>query len=334
MKPALKWLHAIVATSLFGMSAMSHAEVVTKKTVWTEEEAARFLNQNQPASVPSTYNNSIGHATPSEATGYSNSTGYTGSPAGYEQPSVTARAALVMDANTGEVLYSKNTYQALPIASVTKVMTAMVVLDAGLDMNEQIILEKSDFSGANGKNSSSTLRVGDTMTRAEALLFALMKSENPAAVALSRTYPGGKEEFVAAMNQKAINLDMTSSRFYEASGLDVRNIANAQDLAKMVKAAVRYDIISKFSTTANYHFSLGQRQLASINTNRLVRDGAWLIQLSKTGYIRESGRCVVMQMKVNARPTIMVLLGSGEGQARTNDATKLYNWVAQMPQAL
>ena len=183
------------------------------------------------------------------------------------QPSVNARAALVMDAQTGEVLYSKNSSLAVPIASITKVMTAVVTADARLDMSEEITLQQIDFAGAGGKNSSSTLRAGDTMNRAELLLFALMKSENPAAAALARTYPGGRSAFVAAMNAKARQLGMTSTRYAESTGLDPHNVSSARDLGILVSAASQYGLIRQFSTTPTYDFNLGYRVLKSNNTN-------------------------------------------------------------------
>ena len=250
------------------------------------------------------------------------------------QPSVNARAALVMDAQTGEVLYSKNSSLAVPIASITKVMTAVVTADARLDMSEEITLQQIDFAGAGGKNSSSTLRAGDTMNRAELLLFALMKSENPAAAALARTYPGGRSVFVAAMNAKARQLGMTSTRYAESTGLDPHNVSSARDLGILVSAASQYGLIRQFSTTPTYDFNLGYRVLKSNNTNALVRNGGWNINLSKTGYINEAGRCVVMHTTVNSRPAVVVLLGASTSQARTNDATNLLNWVATLPKRI
>ncbi len=250
------------------------------------------------------------------------------------QPSVNARAALVMDAQTGEVLYSKNSSLAVPIASITKVMTAVVTADARLDMSEEITLQQIDFAGASGKNSSSTLRAGDTMNRAELLLFALMKSENPAAAALARTYPGGRSAFVAAMNAKARQLGMTSTRYAESTGLDPHNVSSARDLGILVSAASQYGLIRQFSTTPTYDFNLGYRVLKSNNTNSLVRNGGWNINLSKTGYINEAGRCVVMHTTVNSRPAVVVLLGASTSQARTNDATNLLNWVATLPKRI
>ncbi len=259
---------------------------------------------------------------------FSNSINYS------SQPSVNARAALVMDAQTGEVLYSKNSNMSVPIASITKLMTAVVTADARLNMSEEITLQSIDFAGAGGKNSSSTLRVGDTMNRAEALLFALMKSENPAAAALARTYPGGRPAFIAAMNAKAKQLGMSSTRFAESTGLDPHNISSARDLGILVSAASQYGLIRQFSTTPAYDFNLGYRMLKSNNTNALVRNGGWNINLSKTGYTNEAGRCVVMHTTVNSRPAVVVLLGASSSQARTNDATNLLNWVATLPKRI
>ena len=259
---------------------------------------------------------------------FSNSINYS------SQPSVNARAALVMDAQTGEVLYSKNSNMSVPIASITKLMTAVVTADARLNMSEEITLQSIDFAGAGGKNSSSTLRVGDTMNRAEALLFALMKSENPAAAALARTYPGGRPAFIAAMNAKAKQLGMSSTRFAESTGLDPHNISSARDLGILVSAASQYGLIRQFSTTPAYDFNLGYRVLKSNNTNALVRNGGWNINLSKTGYINEAGRCVVMHTTVNSRPAVVVLLGASSSQARTNDAINLLNWVATLPKRI
>ena len=250
------------------------------------------------------------------------------------QPSVNACVALVMDAQTGEVLYSKNSSLAVPIASITKVMTAVVTADARLDMSEEITLQQIDFAGAGGKNSSSTLRAGDTMNRAELLLFALMKSENPAAAALARTYPGGRPAFIAAMNAKAKQLGMSSTRYAESTGLDPHNVSSARDLGILVSAASQYGMIRQFSTTPAYDFNLGYRVLKSNNTNALVRNGGWNINLSKTGYINEAGRCVVMHTTVNSRPAVVVLLGASSSQARTNDATNLLNWVASLPKRI
>ncbi|XID75983.1 serine hydrolase [Alkanindiges sp. WGS2144] len=241
------------------------------------------------------------------------------------QPEVNAAAALVLDAQTGEVLYSKNTDKALPIASISKLMTAVVTADARLDMAQRIILQPEDFIGP--KQASSTLRSGDEMNRAELLLAALMKSENPAAAALARTYPGGKTAFMAAMNKKARDLGMTSTWFGDPTGLDPRNVASAKDLGILVTTAYQYGLIRQFTTTPHYDFNLGYRVLKSNNTNSLVRDGTWNIGLSKTGFINEAGRCVVMQANINQRPTVVVLLGAKTTAGRTSDANRIFTWL-------
>ncbi|WP_407636771.1 serine hydrolase [Alkanindiges illinoisensis] len=242
------------------------------------------------------------------------------------QPEVSAAAALVLDAQTGEVLYSKNMDKALPIASISKLMTAVVTADARLDMAQRIVLQPEDFNGP--KRASSTLRVGDEMNRAEVLLLALMKSENPAAAALARTYPGGKAAFMAAMNKKARDLGMTSTWFGDPTGLDARNVASAKDLGTLVRTAYQYGLIRQFTTTPHYDFNLPTRVLRSNNTNALVREGNWNIGLSKTGYINEAGRCVVMQANINQRPTVVVLLGASSSAGRTNDANRIFTWLS------
>ncbi|WP_407926552.1 serine hydrolase [Acinetobacter baretiae] len=244
-------------------------------------------------------------------------------------PIVQAGSALVMDAQTGEVLFSKNSSMARPMASITKLMTAVVIADAHLDMSEQISLDPIDFVGP--KQASTKLRIGDQMNRAEVLLMALMKSENPAAAALARTYPGGKVAFISAMNLKAQKLGMHSTRYFESTGLDSRNVSSARDLAILVAEAYKYGVIRQFSSTAHYDFDLGYRMLNASNTNALVRNGGWNINLSKTGFINEAGRCVVMHTTVNSRPAVVVLMGEPSTEARNADATDLLNWLSALP---
>lgn len=337
---------------LLALSSTSFAELVNNNSVspsagsssasisWSANDVSQFLEDDETeispqgsTSVTTTLRGSgsasiTSSTAPQKSVQIRDTFGYS------NQPSVNARAALVMDAQTGEVLYSKNSSLAVPIASITKVMTAVVTADARLDMSEEITLQQIDFAGAGGKNSSSTLRAGDTMNRAELLLFALMKSENPAAAALARTYPGGRSAFVAAMNAKARQLGMTSTRYAESTGLDPHNVSSARDLGILVSAASQYGLIRQFSTTPTYDFNLGYRVLKSNNTNALVRNGGWNINLSKTGYINEAGRCVVMHTTVNSRPAVVVLLGASTSQARTNDATNLLNWVATLPKRI
>lgn len=336
-KKIVSAISLLVASAL--TCSMSFAEVIVQQktspsVAWSDAQVGQFLSNDQPSAQLTTEirrtdtqqsnttinNNTLTSKYPTTATsGYSSA---------YLQPNVNARAAIVMDAQTGEVLFGKNANTALPIASITKVMTAVVTADARLDMSERITLQPIDFAGAGGKNSSSTLRSGDVMNRAELLLAALMKSENPAAAALARTYPGGRSAFIAAMNTKARQLGMNSTRYVESTGLDPNNVASARDLAILVSAASQYGLIRQFSTTPNYDFNLGYRVLKSNNTNALVRNGGWNINLSKTGYINEAGRCVVMEMTVNQRPAVIVLLGASTTEARNNDATSLLTWLS------
>ena len=350
-------MHVLGMSILLALSSTSYAELVVNNSPvasgtngsaslnWSANDASQLMEEDEPLEISPQGSTSVtttlrsgGSATITSSSNpkntvqirdtFSNSSNYS------SQPSVNARAALVMDAQTGEVLYSKNSNMSVPIASITKLMTAVVTADARLNMSEEITLQSIDFAGAGGKNSSSTLRVGDTMNRAEALLFALMKSENPAAAALARTYPGGRPAFIAAMNAKARQLGMTSTRYAESTGLDPHNVSSARDLGILVSAASQYGLIRQFSTTPTYDFNLGYRVLKSNNTNALVRNGGWNINLSKTGYINEAGRCVVMHTTVNSRPAVVVLLGASTSQARTNDATNLLNWVASLPKRI
>lgn len=239
--------------------------------------------------------------------------------------SLNANAALVMDSDTGEVLYGKNVDSVRPIASITKLMTAMVTLDARLPMDEAITLQPEDFVGP--KRASSSLRVYQTYNRAELLLLALMHSENPAAAALARTYNKGWSSFMTNMNGKAKTLGMQTAFFGDPTGLDNRNVASPRDLAKLVKAAYQYEVIRRFTTTAEHEFVNDSGILRSKNTNALVREGRWDIGLSKTGHINEAGHCVVMEASVNRRPTVIVLMDAQSSQVRTGDANRIMDWL-------
>lgn len=337
-------MHVLGLSILMGMSSSSFAEIIVNSTPsesqgsisWTSEDASQFLSHggdalDEPSPQGSTTVTTTLRSTPATTQIPAKKVQILDTQAHANQPSVNARAALVMDAQTGEVLYSKNSNAALPIASITKLMTAVVTSDARLNMNEKITLQQSDFSCSGCKTSSSTLRVGDTMNRAEVLLFALMKSENPAASALARTYPGGRSAFIAAMNKKAKALGMNSTHYMESTGLHPGNVSSARDLGILVNVASQYGVIRQFSTTPRYDFNLGYRVLPSNNTNALVRNGGYNINISKTGFINEAGRCVVMHTTLNNRPVAVVLLGASTSQARTNDAIRLMNWVSSLP---
>ena len=233
--------------------------------------------------------------------------------------------AYVVDQATGEVLFQKNPSAVLPIASITKVMTAMVVLDAGLPLEETLEIGTADFDTEKG--TGSRLRPGTRLTRAELLQLALMASENRAASALGRHYPGGAAAFVEAMNRKAVDLGMADSRFVEPTGLSGRNVSSGRDLARMVRAAHGYALIRQYSTAADLAVDTGPRMTMFRNTNRLLASADWDIGVSKTGYISEAGKCLVMQAHIDGRPTILVLLDARGSAARIGDAQRIRQWL-------
>jgi serine-type D-Ala-D-Ala endopeptidase (penicillin-binding protein 7) len=234
--------------------------------------------------------------------------------------------ALVMDPATNEVLFSKNSDAVLPIASITKLMTALVVLHAGQPLDEELLITQDDVD--THKGSSSRLRVGTRLTRGEMLHLALMSSENRAANALGRHYPGGLKAFVSAMNAKAQLIGMSDSRFADPTGLLSANQSTAHDLALLVRASSTEPLIRELSTARETEVAVGRRQLQYRNSNALVRDPDWDIIVQKTGYISEAGRCVVMQAEMAGRKLIMVLLDSAGSYGRTLDAQRLRSWLA------
>ncbi|MDR2188031.1 MAG: D-alanyl-D-alanine endopeptidase [Azonexus sp.] len=235
-------------------------------------------------------------------------------------------SVLVLDQNSGETIVEKQSDAVQPIASITKLMTAMVVLDAGLDLNEVISIGEEDVDALKG--STSRLPVGTTMTRETALLLALMSSENRAASALGRHYPGGLSAFVEAMNRKAVILGMYRSHFEEPTGLSSNNVSTAHDLARLVSAAAAdYPEIRQYSTTAGAQLELHGRIREFVNTNTLVRSDNWEIGLSKTGFTAEAGRCLVMQAKVAGKPVVIVLLDSNGKMTRVGDANRIKRWM-------
>ena len=233
--------------------------------------------------------------------------------------------ALVVDQDTGQVLFSKNPQAVLPIASITKLMTALVVTEAGLPLDEVLTISQDDVDTEKG--SRSRLTVGTQLTRGDMLLLALMSSENRAAHALGRHYPGGMDSFVAAMNAKAQLLGMTGTRYVEPTGLSSQNRASANDLARLVDAAYAHPIIRELSTSREAQVDIGNRQLQFRSTNGLVRNPEWAIGLQKTGYISEAGRCLVMQAQLAGRKLIMVLLDSAGKYSRIGDAERIRKWL-------
>ncbi|CBL46134.1 Probable D-alanyl-D-alanine carboxypeptidase [gamma proteobacterium HdN1] len=243
------------------------------------------------------------------------------------RPGLQSRAALVMDADTGEILYGKNSNETVPIASITKLMTAIVVLDAGQSMHEILTITNDDVDTL--RHSSSRLRVGTRLPRGEMMHLALMSSENRAASALIRNYPGGLQAGLRAMNAKAAELGMTSSHFYDGTGLNGGNRASLFDLAKMVKAANTYPEIHDYSTSSSAMVSVAgyRNQLRYVNTNPLVNNSGWDIGVTKTGYIREAGKCLVMQARIGATNTVLVLMDSWGAQTRVGDANRVKHWM-------
>lgn len=260
-----------------------------------------------------------------------------------DQPHLSALSVLVLNQNDGQPLYQKNVDMETPIASISKLMTAMVVLDAHLDMNEMLEITQADVDML--RHTSSRLPVGTRLSRSELMHLALIASENRAASALARNYPGGREKFIAAMNRKARSLGMAHTTFEDSSGLSSNNQSTAADLGKMVQAAVRYPVIHEITTTGAYEItSTGmirvrhkhkeswrsvERRVAFHNTNQLVRDENWDIGLSKTGFINEAGHCLVMQAKIAQKPVIIVLLDAYGKYGRINDAKRIKQWLEQ-----
>ena len=241
-------------------------------------------------------------------------------------PDLKSAAAFVVDQTGGRTLYAKNISAVQPIASITKLMTAMVVLDAKLDLNEQIAISEDDVDTL--KHTSSRLQLGTVLSREDILKLALMASENRAASALGRSYPGGRPAFIAAMNQKAMDLGMYRTHFEDTTGLSRENVSSAEDLAKMVTAAYRYPVIQSYTTLTEYTVrSQSGRALAYRNSNGLIRSDDWQIDVSKTGYISEAGRCLVMQARIAATPVVIVLLDSWGKYTRMADANRIKKWV-------
>lgn len=238
-----------------------------------------------------------------------------------------SRSALIADAENGRVLYGKRMYNKRSIASLTKIMTAMVILDARLPLNQRIRITRSDKDRL--KYSRSRLKIGSILRRRDLLYMALAASENRAAHALARTYPGGKRAFVRAMNKKARSLGMRHTRFVDSSGLSSRNKSTARDLAKLVTAAYDYPTIQQMTTSGRGYVKdwRTRRIIRFHNTNRLVRRRSWDINVSKTGYINESGYCLVMHTTIGNRPIVIVLLNSSGKLSKFGDANRIKRWL-------
>jgi D-alanyl-D-alanine endopeptidase (penicillin-binding protein 7) len=248
-----------------------------------------------------------------------------------DELALRSSVALVMDQDTREILLRKNDSAVLPIASITKLMSGVVVSEAKLPMDEMIAITQEDVDTE--KHSSSRLKVGTTLPRGELLHLALMSSENRAAHALGRTYPGGLDKFVEAMNAKAQLLGMKDTHYVEPTGLSSKNQSSAQDLATLVNAAYDDSMLREYTTTPDRIVAIGNRNMQFNNTNRLVKRADWDIGLQKTGYISEAGQCLVMQAKIAGRKLIMVFLDSAGKLSRIADAERVRHWLEKQPQA-
>jgi D-alanyl-D-alanine endopeptidase (penicillin-binding protein 7) len=235
-------------------------------------------------------------------------------------------SAIVVDQETGEFLLQKKAAAVLPIASITKLMTAMVVLDAGIDLEESLIIEQGDMFGLR-RRARSLLPMGTELTRRDALLITLMASDNRCARALGRTFPGGLDACIAAMNAKALSLGLLETYFEDSTGLSSGNVSSARDLVRLVDTAYQYTLIREFTTCKKASILSGRRILEFHNTNRLVQNPHWQIGLSKTGFIGASGRCLVMQAHVAQRSLIIVLLDSYGKLTRIGDANRIKYWL-------
>ena len=234
-------------------------------------------------------------------------------------------AVMIFDPAVRKVLFQKNANVIMPIASVTKLMTALVVIRSGQDMNAMLTVTAADVDRI--KYSSSRLRVGTRLTRSTMLHIALMSSENRAASALARHYPGGTAQFVRAMNARARALGMSNTRFVEPTGLSSSNVSTSADLAKLVMAAQGEALIRKYSTDADHTISQGRLKTVYRNSNRLIAGGRWHIGMQKTGYISEAGRCMVLHAKVKGRAVVMIFLDAHGKFARARDANQVRAWL-------
>lgn len=240
-------------------------------------------------------------------------------------PDVRSRSVLVWDRETGSELFAREADQAVPIASITKLMTSLVVLDAKQPMDEPLEVTAADR--IHGRGAASRIPVGAVLTRSDLMRLALMSSENRAAHVLGRNYPGGEAAFLRAMNAKAAQLGMTRTRFVDASGLSSSNVASARDVARLVMAASQYPQIREFSTAERHAVKLGRHQVEFRNTDSLVRDTGWDVTVQKTGYITEAGKCLALQARILGRDVVIVLLNSWGKYTRVADARRIRQWM-------
>jgi D-alanyl-D-alanine endopeptidase (penicillin-binding protein 7) len=246
-----------------------------------------------------------------------------------KEPEVRSEAALVMNRDDSSVIYARKADLVAPIASITKLMTALVILDGKQPLDERLEVNVEDR--IRGRGAASRIPIGAQLTRADLLRLALMSSENRAAHVLGRNYPGGERAFVRTMNLKAKALGMTRSRFVDPAGLSGENVASSKDLARLIIAASRSRLIGEYSTTTRYTVQVGRKMLEFHNTNLLVRDPAWDIAVQKTGFINEAGQCLALQARIGGRDVVIVLLNSFGKYTRVADARRIRQWMEKRP---
>lgn len=246
-------------------------------------------------------------------------------------PLLQSSGVMVLDATTGQTLFAKNEHHVQSIASITKLMTAMVVLDSGLPLDEAIEITSEDVDTV--KNTTSRIPFGSVFRRGDLIRISLVASDNRAASALGRSYPGGLPAFIEAMNARATAMGLNQTHFVDSSGLAPGNVSSPADLARLVAEAYGYPVIREYSTTPALDVKLPDtgRKLAFVNTNALVREGSWNIGVSKTGFIRESGMCLVMQAVIANTPVVIVLLDSWGRLTRVGDANRIKRWLEKNP---
>ena len=328
MNLRFKLLQAIFIGFVASTLTVSSPNLWAQNNTSTKKTSTAKKSQNtKPKKVRATTTRSKSDAAEERRPSFAAAMGLRGK---HDDLNLKSSVALIVDRQTHEVLFEKNSHAALPIASITKLMTSLVVLDAQLPFDEQIVIHQDDVNVYPGRTRSRVTE-GARMTREQALILALMSSENRAAHALGRNYPGGIPAFVDAMNAKARLLGMTQSKFADPTGLSSDNVSSPEDLTKLVEAAYQHKSLREFSTKPDYNIMIGKREQKFINTNRLVRASDMDIGLQKTGYISAAGRCLVMQAKVVGRDVVMVFLDSVGAQSRFADAVRVRQWLEANP---
>ncbi len=328
MNLRFKLLQAIFVGFVATTFTVSSVEAWAQNATSTKKSSTVKKSQSsKPKKVRSTTTRSKSEASEERRPSFAAAMGLRGK---HDELNLKSSVALIIDRQTHEVLFEKNSHAALPIASITKLMTSLVVLDAQLPFDESIVIHQDDVNVYPGRTRSRVTE-GARMTREQALILALMSSENRAAHALGRNYPGGIPAFVDAMNAKARLLGMTQSKFADPTGLSSDNVSSPEDLTKLVEAAYQHRSLREFSTKPDYNIMIGKREQKFINTNRLVRASDMDIGLQKTGYISAAGRCLVMQARVVGRDVVMVFLDSVGAQSRFADAVRVRQWLEANP---